>query len=877
MITWLARLVRRIALLVRLDRRERDMADEMRFHLDMEARDLAARGLSPDAAARAARLAFGGVERHKEDGRDAHGVRWLEDLVQDLRYAWRQAAAHPSFTLATLLTLGLGIGASTVMYTFTRLNAVPFDDADRLVYIRQYSKTGCPNCRDVAVANAFALAASARSIESVSILTGWNAPLRIGDRSEIVRVMRVTHEYFRTVALAPLLGRTFAPPDTLRGQMPVAVVSEAFWRTRLGADSGAVGRPIAVDGSRYRVVGVIPNGYEYPERTEAWVIRHATAGEMSEHGGSFNGQGIARLRTGATLAQAKSEAATVAARLALAYPAFKDWTLTVEPLRTYDGFSNDSTTAVFLTAVAVVLVIACTNLGGLLLARLTRRRRELAVRAAMGAGGSRIARQLLTETLLICIAAGLAGLAFAFLALGGLVSLLPETVAPPGWTRLDLDWRAFAFALGLGSIAGLLIGLWPSIRFARPDFNVELRDSGRSSSGGGASGGERVRRVLVVAELALSLVLVAAAGLLVRTEANIAKAPVGFSGDHVLTLAVQLPTDVDGKRVESRGYFDKLADEVARTPGVSSAGAVSALPLSRSGVMAQMFQVEGRPPLQGSGGTRIQVVTPGYFTAFKIPLLRGRALTATDVDTLPRAALVNESLARTFFPDGDAIGRVLVLFDKSRLQIVGVVGDVKQQGATNGPGQEILIPAATMTRRSMNLVVRTTRDPAELGTDVMKAIAAFDPNLAIYRVRTMDRVLYDFLAPFRVERILMGAFATIALVIATMGMYAIVSYGVAARTREFGVRLALGATDHALLTMVLGQALRLATVGVVLGIAGAIGATQLMKSLLYQVKPGDPLTIGAACAGICGVALIAALIPARRAMTVDPVTSLKVE
>lgn len=877
MMMWLTRLARRTVLLLRRDQRERDMADEMRFHLDMETRDLAGRGVAPDIARRHAHVAFGGVERHKEDGRDAHGVRWLEDLGQDLRYAWRQALAHPSFTLATLLTLGLGIGASTVMYTFTQMSAVPFEDQRRLVYIRQFSHKGCPGCQDVALANALELAASSRSLESVSLLGAWSPTFRGRDRSDVVRGQRVSHEYFRTVAVPALIGRTFIPSDTALGDKGVAVISEAMWRTRFGGDSTAIGQDILLDGWRHVLVGVIPNGYEYPERTDVWSIRDITTQERNEHGAVMNAHAIGRLRPGATVAQANAEAVTVSQRLALEYPSFKDWTMAIAPLAQYNRYSEASTEIVFLSAVSVVLIIACTNLGGLLLARLTRRRRELAVRVAMGAGAARIARQLLTETLLICVAAGIVGLVVAKLALSQLLTALPETLTPAGWTRVRLDWQAFAFALGLGAIAGMLIGLWPSIRFSHPDLNAELRDSARTAAVRGSSAGERVRRGLVVAELALSLVVVAAAGLLVRTEANVARAPVGFSGDHVLTMALQLPAGIDGRRVEALGYFDRLTAEIAREPGVAQAGAVAFLPLGRSGYSTQMFQIEGKPLLKNSGNTRTQVATPGYFAAFKIPILRGRAFTDADVDSTRRVALINETLARKFFENDDPIGQTLVLYDQRRLTVVGVVGDVKHQGAVSGPGYEILIPAATMSRRSMNLVVRTTGDPAASASDIMKAVARLDPNLAIHRVRTMDRVVHDFMAPFRVERMLMGAFAVIALVIATMGMYAIVSFTVASRTREFGVRLALGANSRALLRLVLGQALRLAGIGVVLGIAGAVGATRLMKSLLYDVKPDDPVTIGIACAGICAVTILAAVLPARRAMSVDPVRSLRAD
>lgn len=879
MIDAITRLARRLSILLRLDHREREMDEEMRFHLQMEAQELARDGLSPVDAERRARLSFGGVERHKEDGRDARGMRLLEDLGQDLRYAARQWVANPSFTIATVLTLSLGIGASTVMYSFSHLNPVPFEHGDRIVYVRQYSKTGCTSCQNIAGGNALTFKAASRSLESMSILGGAR-PLafRGRERSEVIKTQPVTYEYFHTVGVAPLVGRTFLAADTLSGQTPVVVISEPMWRTRFGADSSIVGRDILLDGTHYTVRGVIPHRYTYPERTDAWTIYKLSAVEATDHTSNLSGQAIGRLRAGATIATAAAEEQTIGERIAREYPAaFKDWSLGVRPLGAYDGWDNDRTTAIFLTAVGFVLLISCINIAGLLIARLTRRRRELAVRAAMGAHSSRIARQLVTETMLVCITAAPIGLAFAFVGLRAILDGVPESAAPAGWTRVGIDWRAFVFALGLASIAGIVIGLWPSIRFARPELNIALRDGVRAASTRGANGGERIRRALVVAELALSLVLLTAAGLLVRTVAKLAKAPVGFSSDHVLTMSLQLPAEIDGKRVESRGYFDRLAEEVTRVPGVTSAGAVAFLPLSRSGWSAKMFQVEGRAALKGSGGTRTQIVTPGYFETFKIPLLRGRALTASDVDTARRVALINQELARRFFADDDPIGRVLVLTAGDRMTVVGVVGDVKQQGATSGAGQEILMPAAIHSRRSMNLVVRTSREPSELAADITKAVERYDPNLAINRVRTMGAVVDDFLAPFRVERMLMGGFAVIALVIATMGLYAIMSFTAASRMREFGVRLALGASSSSLIGLVLGQGLRLAGLGVAIGVVGAIAATRLMRSMLFDVAPGDPVTIGIVGAGVCLMAFAAGVIPARRAMAVDPVRSLREE
>lgn len=874
----IARLARRVATLFRLHRAEHEMAEEMRFHIEMEARDLARQGYGREAAERAARLRFGGVERYKEEGRDARGVRLLEDLAQDIRYAFRQNVASRAFSIATILTLGLSIGAATFMYSFGGMNPVPFDHGDRLVYVRQFSKTGCPSCDLVSTGNALSLIRSSRSLEAVAFVAGPSATaLRGSIQSEVVRATAVTFEFFNVLRVRPIVGRPFLPSDTLPGATPVALVSESMWRARFGADSTLIGRDVVLDGKHHIVRGVIGHDDVYPERTDFWTVKTLAPSEVNDHASDLNYLTIARLRDGATLEQATAEAATVSRRLARDYPDdFRDWQLGIRPLRLYGRGGNDDA-KIFTVASAFLLTIACINLAGVLIARLTRRRRELAVRAAIGAPAWRLTRQLLTEALLVCIAATVPGVLSAIAGVRLLVNYVPEQVQPPGFTRLAVDWHAGLFALALATACGILIALWPSLRFARPDLNDELRDAARSRAKGGASGGERLRSILVVLELALSVVLLAAAGLFLRTQNNLARAPVGLSTDHVLTVSVQLPSEVDGKRVESRGYFDRLAAELARVPGVSSAGAVAFLPLSRSGWSSSMFQVKGHEPIEGTGGTRTQVATPGYFTTLRIPIVRGRAFTNADADTTRRVALVNETLVRRFLPNEDPIGRVLVLARGDTLTIIGVVADVKQRGANADPGQEIVMPAASTPRRTMTLVVRTVGDPAERARDVVRAIAAYDPNLAINRVRTMDTVRDEFLAAYAVGQTAMAVFALIAIVIATMGLYGIMSYAVAARTREFGVRMALGATSGALLALVLRQGLRLAASGVLIGLIAALGVMRLIQWRLYQVAPNDVPTLAVVAGGITLIALVTALVPARRALVVDPVRSLKME
>ena len=883
----LTRLGRRIALLFRLRMHDRGMDEEMRFHMEMEARELMRNGYSPEAAVRAAHLRFGGLERHKEAGRDARGVRIIEDLANDLRYAWRQALRDRSFTFVAILTLGTSIGAATFMYSFATLDPIPFSGADRLVYIRQVSSTKCGNCQQIAPGNALVMAASTQTLQSLVLADApVEAAFRPTDgssvtRSTTVRASAVGPGFFGLLGVRPLVGRAFLPSDATAVAIRVVMLSEAMWRARFAADPDIVGRAIMLDGQRYIIRGVIAQSDIYPERTDVWTVRTLTVADVNDHRADGRMLAMARLRDGATLEQAQAEADAVSRRLARDYPGdMRDWTLDVRPLRLF-GRGNEEDKTLFSLAAGFLMLVACTNLTGVVIARLTRRRRELAVRAAMGASPSRLTRQLMTETLLVCLVSGLIAPVPAAFGLRLLRDVVPAWATPPGFTRLAVDWRAIAFALLLAVACGLTMTVLPAIRFARPQVNDELRDGTRSRAKRGANPGERLRRALVICELALAVVLLTAAGLLLRTEARLAAAPLGLSTDHVLTVAVRLPPEIDGTRVETRGYFEHLTNELLSAPGVASAGATSTLPLSGGGWSSTTVQLPGRETRRGSNDVRLQFVTPGYFTVFGISLIAGRGFSSADADTGRRVVLVNETLSRRLFtgdglPNAQPLGKSLVLPDGERVSIIGVVADVKQRGAMTPPDPEMLRPAGAASR-AMTVVVRTRGEPAARSAAIVDAISRFDPNLAIGPVRTMDAVVAEFLMPAHVGEVAMEVFACIALIIAVMGLYGIVSFVVASRTREFGIRLALGARRLSLLRLVVNFGMGLAAWGLVIGIGSALAVTRLMQWRLYQIAPSDPLTIGAVSVGIVLVAVAAALIPARHAIAVDPVLSLRAE
>ena len=862
--------------------RERDMDEEMRFHVESEAAELRRAGLPADEALRRARATFGGIERFKEEGRDTVGMRLLDDLRHDVRYAVRQWRAAPGFTAATLATLALGIGATTIVYTLVAtLSQHPFafPNADRIIHIGQ-GRRGDQSVGygRVSRGNYLTIRDQSRTLEDVALIGQWAPVLRGTDRATVVSGALVSPNFFHALGGGALLGRTLVTADSdSRGN--VVVLSDGLWRTRFGGDSGIVGRQIVLDGAARTVVGVVAARLAYPLHTDVWAPRTPLPGDANDRIWT-DFEVIARLRNGIDFPTARAELATIGAALAANFPAAMAGT-------TFDGVSLAQLTtegsndlAVFMAAVLLLLIVACSNLAGLLVARLTARGKEIAIRAAMGAGAGRLAAQLLTETLVLALAGSLFGVAIAEVGIRLIGANMPSFIVEnvPGLTTMHADSKALAFSLGVGALTGLVIGLWPALRFSRPSLVGSLKDGARSSTVSGRL--SRIRRGLVVAQVAFAIVLISAAGLLLRTTRNFYASPIGFRADHLLTLRTHTPPTADSAAAasSSAGEIDRIIERLGALPGVTRVGATFGLPYAH-GWSSGRFSIVGRPtPAPGHVPfSALRPASADYFAAMEIPVLRGRAFARTDLTGSERVAVVNAAFARRFFPGENPLGQRL-LIDSTEWQIVGVAADVGRSTGVQPTNVEIYRPMAQLrARRTTELVLRTSGEPTRLIPEVLRVIHEVDPDVALTNLSAMDALIADDRASLRVVLGLMAGFAIAALVISTIGLYALISYVVVQRTREFGIRRALGAGTRGLIALVVGQGARLAIAGTALGLAGAIAVTRLMRSMLFQVSPTDPASLGGAAAIMCVVGVLAAYLPARRATRVDPMVSLREE
>ena len=886
------------------ERVARDLDDELAFYLDMRAQELAERGMAPDEARRAARAEFGDLEFTRRYCRalDLGGERasrrrlWLDDLRQDVALAWRGLRRSPGYAAVALLTLALGIGAATAI--FTVVDGVwlgwtgAFERPERLVMV---FKTSGDELIPTTPADFRDWRARGRAFEGIAAYHNRGIVLSTGDEPRQLTGAAVAPGMFELLRVRPALGRVFRADEETWGRHRVAILSHGLWRREFGASPAIVGSVLRIDGEPHEVVGVMPPG-AWPGTlpVEIWVPMAFAPDDRRNSRNSHFIWSVARLADGVTLERANAELAALARALAREFPQNEGASARAEPLRDIMLGDVEPTMLLLAAAVGLVLLIACANVANLLLARGAARGRELAVRAALGASRGRLVRQLLTECLVLALAGGTLGLGLAALGVRAAVAALPVEMPRIHETGLALDGRVLGFTLALATGTALLFGLLPSLRAGRAALGDGLRDGARGATGGAR--GRRLRDGLVVAEVVLAVVLLAGAGLLLRSLVRLQQVEVGASTDDVLVAYVGRPRASTAEADRATAFYERLLERVRALPGVRAAGVTSAIPLDGGG-QSKSFWIEGRPParkLAEVAHVSGRQESAGSLEAMGVALRRGRWFTPADDSTAPRVALISESVARRFFPNDDPIGQRISLAPPEHLwpaselppggrfprwTVVGVVGDVKYEGLRAEPEMLVYTPhlqrAPEWTWGPGWLVVRASGDPASLGDAVRRAVRALDPDQPVAAMQTLGERVDAALRQPRFLVALVGAFAAAALVLGAVGLYGVIAYAVAQETPAIGVRMALGARPRDVLAMVLGRAAGLAGLGVVVGLAAALALGRVMASLLFGVGARDGVTLAGTGVVVLVVALAAALVPARRAARVDPAVALR--
>jgi predicted permease len=871
---------RRLVVLVRRGRFARELEDEIRFHLEMKAGENVERGLPPGEALAAARRQLGNTTLVREQARDVWLIAWLEAAAQDLRYALRMLVRTPSFTAAVLVTLALGIAANTLIFSIVNtslLHPVPYRQPDRLLMIQ-----GEPWMQ---VAPFLRWRSATRVTDGVAAFDLLQTNLEASEHVERLSGVYATANYFPLLGVQPILGRTFRPEEEKPGNGRVVLLGEGLWQRRFGRDPDVVGRPVSLDGIVHTVIGVMGAGSQFFTdddslhtlgKTEIWVPLVASAEiNLDDADGRRYVAPIARLKPGASVEAAQAELEALVERSRRdnpgSFPTDPRWRVTLRPLPEQVVRHFRLALVALAGAVGFVLCIACVNVASLLLARAATRRREIAIRRALGAGGLRLVRQLLTESVALGLVGGALGLALSCWGLDLVRALLPGDLPRAG--EIAIDRTALAFTLLTSLLTSLLFGLAPALAACRPEL-VEVMKQGRWSAPGGP-GRNRVLGGLVVMEVALSVVLLVGAGVMVRSFLRLERVDPGFNASQLLTATVTLPVRKYETDAAIGRFYADLLDGIRALPGVVSVGTVNQLPITRWGGTG--VGAEGRDEVVG---VNTDTVSPDYFSAMEIPLLRGRTFDGRDTAGAPEVAIINSTLARRFWPDGDPVGKRLVVRSNNRkLTIVGVVGDVKRQGlgAPTDPG--VFVPYF-QPRRSLSgrwsVVIRAASDPGGLSPALRQVIRGLDSDVPA-EIRTMGQIVADSIAPARFRMLLLTSFSALALVMAAAGIYGVMSYAVACRTHEIGVRMALGAGAGDVRRTVLRRALALATSGLALGAAGALAATRVLSKLLFEVSPADPATFAAVSILLGGAALAASYGPARRAARIDPMEALRHE
>ncbi|HSD29527.1 MAG TPA: ABC transporter permease [Vicinamibacteria bacterium] len=804
----------------------------------------------------------------------------LDALRQDASHALRRLRQAPGFTLVAVATLALGIGATSAIFSVVNavlLRPLPVPEPDRLVRVAQTWK-GRPavyspqNFLDVE-AQATSFSGMAAIDTNGVTLTGQGTATRLEGAS-------VSASFFDVLRVRPLRGRGFLAGENEPGRTRVAVLGYPLWRDRFGADPGVVGRTVSLNRQAYVLVGVAPPGFRYPEETEIWTPMEYDQRFRSNSRGAWYLSLVGRLREGATVEGARQEVSTIADRLARAYPADNEGVGgTVIPL--LDATVGESRRAllVLLGAVGLVLLVACVNVANLLLARIATRETELALRSALGAGRGRLVRQLLTESLVLAVLGGGAGLLLSVAIVDGLLALQPQGV--PRLDEVSVNRAVVGFAAALSLLTTVLFGAFPALQTSRRSSAQALRQGSRGILTGRRGG---LRGGLVVGQIALALVLVTGSALLLRSFARLRSVDPGFRTENALAFRVSLPDSAYSDDARLLSFHDELQRRLGALPGVSSVGAVVGLPLTGRQFTIS-FTVDGRPevPPAQQPSLEVRIATPAYFRTIGIPVKRGRGFTADDGPEAPQVVLLSESAVRRFFADEEPIGKTIRLGlargrgRKAGGTVVGIVGDVKELGLGAESPPEIYVPYAQFPIQSMEVVLRTDAAARSLAAVAERVVHGLDPELPVARVATLDEVLARSVSEPRFYAVLLGSFAGTALFLAALGLFGVTSYSVTQRTRELAVRIALGARREELLRMVLREALLLAGAGVAAGLAGALLLSRVLSTMLYSLSPRDPLTLGGVALLLLATTLLAGYLPARRATRVDPAIALRAE
>lgn len=823
------------------------------------------------------------------------GSRSLEILCQDLRFGARMLIKQPGFTVIAVLTLALGIGANSAIFSLVNaalLRPLPYADAENLVMVwgnfQRLNMTrlgvSAQEFADYKTQNTVFSEVAAYRTLTFNLINN-NEPERIGGA-------RVSSALFRLLGTQPLLGRALLEEEDQSGSNRVAVLSQRLWHRRFNSDPSIIGKQIALDGESYTVVGVMPQQFQFPlsepydaERAEIWIPAAFTQEELSDRG-QYSFRMIARLKPNATLEQARAELGTIGQRFLQEYPRTYlgpkgedgGWQVTLTTLQEETVGNARLFLLMMLGVVGFVLLIACANIANLWLARASVRQREVAIRAALGAGRMRLVRQFLTESLLLSILGGGLGLLLAMWGVEFLIAAGPRGI--PRLSEAGIDLRVLGFTLGISLLTGLLFGLVPTLQSTRVDLSEAIKENSKSATT--STGWQRLRSVLVVTEVALALVLLIGAGLLIKSFWRLLDVDPGFDRENVLTMRMQLPPSKYTGPTERLNFYAQLLERVKAVPGVEAASLTTALPLSGE-TFGGPFSIEGRP-LDMTGKpphTTVRSIAPDYFKVMGMTLTRGREFGSQDTDASVPVVIINETFARGFFAQTDAIGQRIKLgapgSPRPWMLIAGIVRDVKSGGLDRESTPEMYLPYSQNVSSAMTLVVRTLSNPSNSVAAVREQVQAIDKEQPVYNIRTLTQLFSEAIAQRRLHMILLGAFALIALLLATSGIFGLMTYTVTQRTQEIGIRMALGAQPGDILKLVFGHGMSLTIIGLGVGLAAALILTRLMKSLLFNVSATDPFTFSGVALLLALTALLACYIPARRAMKVDPLVALRYE